>query len=235
MSDVHALGIPESSRQKLESVDPKFIKQGLLTAREKSWEVFEEVKNLLKEGMTEEEGRKLCYSAFETRGVTQHWHKPHARFGPGTILNFNHSTQKDYRLQKNDPVFLDLGPIWKNLEGGLDYEGDVGDTFVFGENPEAKKCADTARKLFVEAASEWKTKKLSGEAIYAFLRKRAREEGYELVEQVDGHRVSDYPHHKYTKERLSCLNFVPTETLWILELQIKHPTLSIGAFFEDIL
>ncbi len=235
MSELHSIGLTETSRHKLETVSPQFISDGLYDAQKKSWEVFHEIKSQLKEGMTEAEGRALAYTIFEKKGVKAHWHRPWARFGPGTVLTFNHNTQPTYQLQVGDPVFLDLGPVWKDPVTQLEYEGDIGDTFVFGENAEAEKCIQAVKKLFLEAKTEWKEKKLTGQSIYTYLRQRAREEGYELIEEVSGHRLSDYPHFKYSKANLAKLEFSPSPSLWILELQIKHPTLPIGAFHEDLL
>ncbi len=235
MNDLHSVGLAESSRAKLESVDPNFVVEGLLKAREKTWAVFNEIKPQLKAGMTEEEARKIAVATFEKQGVTKHWHRPYVRFGPGTVLTFHDSLQSTYRLQDGDPIYLDLGPIWSDEALGLDYEGDVGDTFVLGSNPEAERCAQTARLLFTEGQKQWKEKKLNGVELYQWMKERATQEGYQLLDNVDGHRVSDNPHTKYSKERLSEIAFVPSMTLWVLELQIIHPTLPIGAFFEDLL
>jgi hypothetical protein len=238
MSDLHPLGV-SAGQAKVEAVDPKFIREAQLKAQARSWDVLKTIHSRLKVGMTEDEARLMALETFKNLGVTKHWHRPYVRFGPGTTLTFNDPIQPDYKLQENDPIYLDLGPVWPantlDVEGTLEYEGDVGDSFVLGVNEEATKCNCTARDLFVEARTQWIDGKLTGEAIYTFLKNRANDLGYDLVEHVDGHRMSDFPHQKYTKEKLSELSFRPTENLWILEVMIKHPTLPIGAFFEDLL
>ncbi|MDB5036742.1 MAG: hypothetical protein JWQ35_270 [Bacteriovoracaceae bacterium] len=235
MLEVHPLRIESPERSKLESVAPEFIKEKLLWAREMSWKGFEKIKAGLKEGMTEHEAMRLAMTILEKLGVDRHWHKPFIRFGPGTTLTFHEPLQSDYRLQKNDPVFVDIGPVWKDNDSEILYEGDVGDSFVFGNNLKAEKCAQTARDLFSEVAALWKQKSLSGDEIYHFLKGRAVELGYQLIENVDGHRISDFPHQKYSRERLAKLKFDPAPLLWVLEVHIRKPNESMGAFYEDIL
>lgn len=235
MTTPHHLGVHGSSQSALEAVSPEFIRDGLIRARQKTMEVLEEIRRSLGEGMTEDEARVLALATFKRHGVTKHWHKPNIRFGPGTTLNFNSPLQPDYRLKKGDAYYLDLGPVWPDSDLELQYEGDYGDTFTFGENPEAEKCADTSRKIFREARAQWLEKKLSGEQLYSFMAGRAKDLGYHFVEGVEGHRVSDFPHHKYTKESLAKQAFVPSETLWVLEIQLNDPAGRFGAFFEDLL
>jgi hypothetical protein len=242
MSDLHQLGVTASgsdNQAKIEAVDPQFIHETQLKAQKRTWEVLQTIRSQLQVGMTENDARLLALDIFKALGVTKHWHRSYVRLGPGTTLTFNDPIQPDYKLQANDPVYLDLGPVWPSstlgVEGTLEYEGDAGDSFVFGVNVEATRCIETVRDLFVEARTQWIDGKLTGEGIYTFLKSRALDLGYDLVEHVDGHRMSDFPHQKYTKEKLSQLTFRPTEGLWILEVMIKHPTLPIGAFFEDLL
>ncbi len=133
---------------------------------------------------------------------------------------------------------VDFGPAWPDAELGLEYEGDYGDTFIFGASgasPEAAKCAAAARQLFGEVKTLWKERQASGEAVYAFLDKRATELGYRLHKEVEGHRLADFPHHKYSKERLSKVPFFFSESLWILEVMLVDPQARFGAFFEDLL
>jgi hypothetical protein len=220
-------------RSQIESVDPRFVVERQLQAQQKTWLVLSEVKAQIKEGMTEDEARILAIKIFQDFGVKKHWHKPYIRFGKGTTLTFHEPLQPDYRLRLNDPYYIDLGPVWE-LDS-LEYEGDVGDTFVLGSNPKADLCAKAARLLFSEARKEWRDGKLLGNEIYSFLKKSAAEKGYTLLENVDGHRVGDFPHQKYSRERLAKLDFTPGSALWILEIHIVHPSGDFGAFFEDVL
>lgn len=208
-------------------------REGLLRAREKTIEVLEEIRTELKAGMTEDDARKLALDIFARHGVKKHWHKPYIRFGAGTTMTFHQPLQPDYRLREHDPYYLDLGPVWEI--DGMEYEGDYGDTFVFGTNSSAAVCAAVAQRLYSEARALWQAKGLDGKAIYAFLEKRAQELGHRLVPNVDGHRIGDFPHQKYTKERLAALADAPPSGLWVLEVMITDADGRYGAFFEDIL
>lgn len=67
------------------------------------------------------------------------------------------------------------------------------------------------------------------------MKEAAIKAGYAMIEKVDGHRISDFPHQKYSRERLAKLQFEPAPLLWVLEIHIRHPELEIGAFYEDLL
>ncbi len=59
--------------------------------------------------------------------------------------------------------------------------------------------------------------------------------GWKLNWAVKGHRVSDFPHAIYRAGALGDFEGCPATGLWILEIQIAHPTRPIGAFYEDLL
>jgi Xaa-Pro aminopeptidase len=235
MTDPHSIGVRALSQESLEGVSPRFVNEGLLRARAKTISVLAQIREGLRPGMTEDDARKYSLEVFASHGVKKHWHKPYLRFGPGTALTFHDPLQPDYRLREGDPYYIDLGPVWADPERGLEYEGDYGDTFVLGVNREAENCARAARELFAETCAQWKQKGLTGEQLYAFAKSGAEQRGYRLAEAVDGHRLSDFPHHKYSKERLAGVAFQPSKSLWVLEIQIVDAKSRFGAFFEDIL
>ena len=114
-------------------------------------------------------------------------------------------------------------------------DGAVFGRAVSATEDEAKRCAETVKILFLEGKAKWLKEQCSGKVLYEFLEKRTNDLGYRLVKDVDGHRVSEFPHQKHTKVALPTVEFYPTAYLWILELQIVHPTLPIGAFYEDLM
>ncbi len=235
MENLDHLGIHELSQGQLEAVSPHFVKAKLLSAQEKSWEVFQTIRENLREGMTEGTARKKAIEIFSDFGVKKHWHQPYIRFGRGTALTFNDPLQLENPLLYGSGVSMDLGPIWPDDEINLGFEGDVGDSFAFGVHEEFEKCASTCRQLFQEVRSEWRTRRWTGQEIYQFLNTRAQSLGYVLAPKVEGHRIGDFPHHKYSRENLANLKFHPNVTLWVLEVQVNDPDSRFGAFFEDIL
>jgi Xaa-Pro aminopeptidase len=235
MAELHPISVTVTNQKRFEMVSPTYLRERLLQAREKSWCALRDISQRLKEGMTEFEASEFAKVCLQDYGATGQWHKPQVRFGSGTALTFYDPLRTDYRLQPNDAVYLDLGPVWSDPQTGLDYEGDVGDSFSFGSNPDHEKCAETARQLWKGAAEKWLNEKTTGVELYAWLEAEAKKRGYVLLEKITGHRVGDFPHSKYCKERLNKMVFSPTPELWILELQINHATLPMGAFFEDLL
>jgi hypothetical protein len=238
VSDLHQLQVTRIDQSETEKLDPRFIVDGLLRAREKTVEVLEAIRGQLKEGLSETEARFLALSIFKDFGVTKHWHQPYIRFGEGTALSFREPLS-NHQLKVDDVYHLDVGPVWPSqrldIEPGLEYEGDYGDTFIFGKNPEAQKMIDVLHEVYHLVKREWEQKKISGEKIYQFFKEQVENSGYIFIEKVEGHRISDFPHQKYTRKRLSNIEFAPAHSLWVLEGMICHPKIQMGAFYEDLM
>lgn len=222
-----------------EKVGPDFLLQGLLHAQNCTKKVVSDFIQKLHagdfEGFTETQARKAIMHLFTQAGVTKHWHIPFIRFGPGTVLTFNDPLQKTYTLQKNDACFIDVGPVFLDPKTGVEYEGDYGESLVYGHNEPAQKCIHAAKEIFMAAQKEWNEKKLTGLELYQFVKKRTDELGYDYVEPVLGHRISDFPHSKYARGDLGSRTFTPSASVWVFEVQIKMKNEPIGAFFEDLL
>jgi hypothetical protein len=244
-NELHQIGVAEADRHRVEAIcaaaGADAILHALERAQKKSWEVLRILHSQLVEGMTEAEARPWALEILKQHGVTKNWHRPNLRFGPGSRLSFNDPLSTDYRLKPGDSVMIDLGPVWKDEELGLEMEGDVGETIVWkpvGAIPsEQQHCIDVSRELF-----EWGRQQVaqktgaahSGRGLYEQLAERAQSRGLVLLQGVEGHRLSDFPHHQYSKHRISQLDFVPTPGRWVLEVQVLHPTLPYGAFYEDL-
>ncbi|NDG84832.1 MAG: M24 family metallopeptidase [Proteobacteria bacterium] len=240
MDHPHRLNMTAVRREDLEAVGAAEAAKGLMRAREKTIEVFKMVQRELKAGMTEPEACKLAMTVFADHGVKKHWHRVYARIGAGTCLTFNEPRASGAVLGENDPVYFDLGPVWSDPDLGVEFEGDYGDTFIFdgggsGTNPSATRCAEAARALFKRARDAWKNENLSGQEIYEKMRRENEGSGYALHPGVLGHRVSDFPHHRFTKANLGTIPFTPVPDLWVLEVHLTDPVNKTGAFFEDLL
>jgi CDP-4-dehydro-6-deoxyglucose reductase len=179
-------------------------------------------------GITAAEARALADARLVALGSQRTWHSTIVRFGADTVCTSREGGNPDRRLQDSDILFIDIGPVWDG------YEGDYGDTFVMGSNPAYQQCAAAARAVFEEASAAWRDG-ATGVALYALADVAAKRHGCTLVHEMPGHRIADFPHALYGRHQLAQAGFAPSEGLWVLEIQLRHSALAIGAFFEDVL
>ena len=212
-----------------EAVGKRFDPVLMQHARERSWAALRGIQQRMRPGISEDEAKVEADEVFHELGVERVWHPVIIRIGPNTTKTYRQRSDPSVRLGESDSYFIDLGLVF----GG--HEGDVGDTFVTGEAPERQACAEATRTLFDEVAAVWRTQGLSGEALYAFAGERAAAMGWRLNHAIKGHRVSDFPHAIHKGGDLGELSSVPAPGLWILEIQLAHPTEPFGAFHEDLL
>ena len=179
--------------------------------------------------MSEGQAGETAQAILETMGMDRLWHKTLVRFGSETLKTFHELSDPGRVLGQDDVFFVDLGAVWDG------HEGDAGDTFVTGSDPEMHACAQAARDLWTIVATRWAGQRLSGEALYAYAADEAEAMGWRLNLEIRGHRVSDFPHAIYRAGTLGDFASCPSTGLWILEIQIAHPQRPFGAFFEDLL
>lgn len=151
------------------------------------------------------------------------------RFGANTLNTFKQRSDSDPQLNENDLFFIDLGVVWDR------HEGDCGATYVVGCDEEMHACAAAAKNLFDQVHDHWKTHQVAGPELYRYAEEQARVMGWVLNLEIKGHRVSDFPHAIYRAGDLGDFTDCPQVGLWILEIQIAHPTRPFGAFYEDLL
>lgn len=212
-----------------EAVGEAFSFPAMVRARDLTFEAVRRIAGQVSPGMTEGRAHQVADQVLATMGMERLFHRNVIRFGPGTLETFHGEHQPDYALKTDDIFFVDLGAVWDG------HEGDAGDTFVVGSDPDMHACAQAARSLWEEAAALWRDKGLTGQALYEFAQTRAIATGWRLNWEMKGHRVSDFPHAIYKAGPLGDFDGVPADGLWMLEIQIAHPTRAIGAFYEDLL
>jgi Xaa-Pro aminopeptidase len=211
-----------------EGLGPGFDAALLLAARERSREAVATIARRIQPGMTEPEAEAIAAAVFAELGVERVWHPTHIRFGSNTLKLYRERSDPGVVLGESDLYFIDIGPVWAG------HEGDYGDTFVVGDDPDHLAIAAAARTLFDRVAARWR-EGLTGRALYAEAERAARAIGYELHLGAPGHRLGDFPHAVHRAGHLAAADFPPSPGLWVLEIQIRHPTRPIGAFFEDLL
>lgn len=212
-----------------EAVGSRFDPRLMQHARERTWAAVQGIRERMRPGISEDEARVEAAEVFRALGMERLWHPVIIRIGPNTTRTYRERSDDSVRLGENDIYFIDLGLVFDG------HEGDAGDTFVVGEAPEQQACANAARELFKVVADAWRTQGLSGEALYAFAQQQAQAMGWQLNHEIKGHRVSDFPHAVHKAGDLGEFDERPASGLWILEIQIAHPSKPYGAFYEDLL
>lgn len=212
-----------------ETVGQRFDPERMQHAREKTWAALHGIRERMRPGISEDEAKAAALDVFRELGYERLWHPVLIRIGANTTKTYRQRSDPNVRLGENDSYFIDLGLVFDG------HEGDVGDTFVVGHAPQRQACADAARTLFGEVADAWRAQGLSGQALYAFAGERAEAMGWRFNHAIKGHRVSDFPHSIHQGGDLGDLEASPSSGLWILEIQIAHPTEPFGAFHEDLL
>ena len=212
-----------------EAIGPMFSMPAMLRARELTFEAVNRVAQAVRPGMSEGQAGETAQAILDAMGMDRLWHKNLVRFGSETLKTFHDPSDPDRMLGEDDVFFVDLGAVWEG------HEGDAGDTFVTGSDPEMHACAKAARDLWAIVAGRWGDQRPSGEALYAYAAEQAEAMGWRLNLEIRGHRVSDFPHAIYRAGALGDFALCPSTGLWILEIQIAHPIRPFGAFFEDLL
>lgn len=201
----------------------------MLRARDLSWAALERIRAFMQPGVSEEEAKTEAEDVFRELGMQRLWHRPYIRIGANTLKTYNQPSEPDVRLGEDDIYFIDLGLVFDG------HEGDVGDTFVVGDSPPRQACAGAARTLFREVAAEWRSRGTNGRDLYAFAARRAEAMGWRFNHDIKGHRLCDFPHAVHRGGDLGDFPSTPAPGLWVLEIQIAHPSEPYGAFYEDLL
>jgi Xaa-Pro aminopeptidase len=212
-----------------EAVGQRFDPSKMQRARAQSWAALHGIRECMRPGMTEDEAKTEAANVFSALGMERLWHPPYIRIGPNTTKTYRERSQPDIRLGENDIYFIDLGLVFDG------HEGDVGDTFVVGHAPERQACAQAARDLFRDVAVKWRSEGLTGHNLYNYAQERAEAMGWRFNHAIKGHRISDFPHSVHKGGDLGDFEASPSSGLWVLEIQIAHPTEPFGAFYEDLL
>jgi len=190
--------------------------------------ILDEILAFVKPGVRESEVKNFAFSRYEAHAIERPWHMPYIRFGEHTLLNYKQKAKEDLVLQDNDIAFADIGTV-KN-----GYEGDAGRTIAFGSNKELQRLADTSKILFDEMTAYWRNNRPTGQQLYDMTYEATKKHGFVFNLDGAGHLIGEFP-HKGWKHGMSNFPNVIEDGGWVLEIQIRHPTLAYGAFFEDLL
>lgn len=212
-----------------EAVGPAFSPESMNRIRVQAKEAVRRIAAAVRPGMNEQQACEDAMAILKAMGIERVWHPVIVRFGAGTLTTFRERSDPARVLGSQDIYYVDIGPVWDG------HEGDAGDTFVTGDDPEMHACAEAARSIWEDVSRHWREERIDGESLYRFAAERAHAAGWRLNLDIKGHRLSDYPHAVYAAGPLGNFAQRPATGLWVLEIQIAHPTRPFGAFYEDLL
>jgi len=213
-----------------ERVKDHFDLDKQLEAQRVTWAVLHTVAPRVRTGHRLADLHQLLAEAMAEHHVEKAWHPPQLRLGPSTRCPFGTPAVSDDPLREDDIFFCDLGLI---VDG---YEGDCGETFTLGRDPEMQRIAADAKRLHGEGLAHWRATQCTGEVLYAWARERAHALGWTLaLTKGDGHRIGDLPHHRFFTGNLAGRAYTPMAHRWIFEVQLWDAAGRFGAFYEDML
>lgn len=213
----------------LEAVGKHYNARNMIMVRQMTRDAILEIAQQIKPGMIEEEALELAKDVLAERDMLRGWHGVFVRFGRNTTKTFGAPSESGVVLGKDDIFFIDIGPTWK------EWEGDGGQTFVTGRDEEKARCAKDSRTIFHEVRQHWLTTEASGKELYQLATKASERRGWVLNMDLDGHRLSDFPHAAIYGGAMADIEFTPSSHLWVLEIHIRNAENTFGAFFEDML
>jgi Xaa-Pro aminopeptidase len=201
----------------------------MLDVRRRTRYAVHAIADKIEVGMREDDARAMARDTLDELGLRRGWHPTLVRFGPNTIRQFLDRDGGEVELESDDIFFVDIGPIFDNVEG------DAGETFVTGHNPDYVRAANDVHDIWNDVRDAWFTDRLTGRDLYEFAERSCDERGWQLNLELTGHRISDFPHKAHFSGPMSSVDIVPAPDLWVLEIGLAHPTRTFGAFYEDTL
>ena len=220
------------------------VSQALLEAQNKAEALFEAVvaDGLIQAGKLESELSADIYDLAAARfGVRRHWHKRIVRAGSNTLLGY-HDESSERRLEADDVVFLDLGPVFDT------WEADFGRTYALGSDPDKHRLVSDIGVAFQRGKELYeKTPGLTTGQLYDFVAGLATTSGWEFGAPTAGHLIGHFPHERLPSDpKRFSIRPGNTQLLrepdaqgnprhWILEIHFVDRTRQIGGFFEELL
>lgn len=221
------------------------VEEKLRHAQDISIQFFEAIEksNLIVPGKSEGQlNLEVCELALKEFGIEKHWHKKIVRSGKNTLAIYP-DNPPNRLIEKDDILFIDLGPI---VEG---YEADIGRTYVLGNDPKKRKLKRDVEDAWYEI-QEWYEKQptLKASELFQYVVETAQDFGWEFGGAIAGHIVGEFPHEQPADPKSLELDIHPdnhndiflldangNKRHWILELQFVDRKNEIGGYFEQLL
>jgi methionyl aminopeptidase len=213
----------------LEATGANFSVDQLMEVRTRTRTAVGLIADQVEVGMVEEDAKAMARDTLSSLDMRRGWHHIIVRFGPNTTKDFMERSEPGVVLGSDDIFFIDIGPIYEGCEG------DAGDTFVVGSDPEHHRAKEDVRVIWDRVRDEWFNAGTTGHELYDFAIETTKGLGWRLNLDLSGHRLSDYPHSAHYDGSLADVEFRPNPDRWVLEIAIVHPDRPFGAFYEDLL
>jgi Xaa-Pro aminopeptidase len=218
--------------------------QSLLAAQHKAAALFDEVvsSGLIQAGKLESELSMDIHRLAKTRfDLRRHWHKRIVRSGPNTLLGY-YDEAPDRRVQDDDIVYLDFGPVFAA------WEADFGRSYALGADPDKHRLIADIDTAFHRGKALYRNSPgLSCGDLYDYVAGLATEAGWEFGAATAGHLIGEFPHERAPSDpKRFSIRSGNRQSLrepdeqgrprhWILEIHFVDRERQIGAFCEELL
>lgn len=220
------------------------VSQALIEAQNKAEALFDAVvaSGMIRAGRLEGELSQDIYDlAAERFGVRRHWHKRIVRAGSNTMLGYSVESP-ERRIEADDVVFLDLGPVFDS------WEADFGRTYALGSDPAKHRLVSDIGVAFRKGKELYeKTPGLTCGELYDFVAGLATTSGWEFGAPTAGHLIGHFPHERLPSDpkRFSIRpgngqllrepDAQGNPRHWIFEIHFVDRARQIGGFCEELL
>jgi Xaa-Pro dipeptidase len=208
-----------------EALFTEVVARGLVVAGKSERELSDEI-------------RGLANDLFDVR---RFWHKRIVRSGINTIEPYS-SNPPDLRLQDDDIVFFDFGPLFEQ------WEADFGRTYVLGSDPLKHRLAEDLPRIWDLGRQHFASHPdITGAELYSHVLDLIAEAGWGHGATHAGHLVGEFPHEKINGDDIDCYithgsddpmrrpDKAGHDCHWILEVHLIEPDGQFGGFFEQLL
>jgi Xaa-Pro dipeptidase len=218
--------------------------QALWTAQLRAEALFEEVigRGLLRPGVLESElGDELHSIARARFGVRRHWHRRVVRAGPNSASTY-YDDPPDRRLEADDVVYLDVGPVFER------WEADFARTYVLGHDPRKLQLVQDIGDAFRRGQALYEADpNLTAGQLYDYVAGLATAAGWRFGADSAGHIIDRFPHERDPdpagRYSIRSGNPIPLHAPcddgrprhWILEIHFIAADGRYGGFMEELL